>query len=158
MAKRFATDAGFGVANDALQMFGGYGYLADYGVEKLVRDLRVHQILEGTNEIMRLTSRGARNNRARLNPETMKRHVEDRVHRPARHGRVDDDQSYARPRSLGVGAARGLSRRALVGVAAAALFFIVGAVAPTLIAGEFALKLGNERLLLGMPARASPSC
>jgi alkylation response protein AidB-like acyl-CoA dehydrogenase len=54
MAKRFATDAGFGVANDALQMFGGYGYLADYGVEKLVRDLRVHQILEGTNEIMRL--------------------------------------------------------------------------------------------------------
>ena len=54
MAKRFATDAGFGVANDALQMLGGYGYLADYGVEKLVRDLRVHQILEGTNEIMRL--------------------------------------------------------------------------------------------------------
>ena len=54
MAKRFATDAGFGVANDALQMFGGYGYLADYGVEKLVRDLRVHQILEGANEIMRL--------------------------------------------------------------------------------------------------------
>jgi hypothetical protein len=54
MAKRFAIDAGFGVANDALQMLGGYGYLADYGVEKLVRDLRVHQILEGTNEIMRL--------------------------------------------------------------------------------------------------------
>jgi len=54
MAKRFATDAGFSVANDALQMFGGYGYLADCGVEKLVRDLRVHQILEGTNEIMRL--------------------------------------------------------------------------------------------------------
>ena len=54
MAKRFATDTGFNVANDALQMFGGYGYLADYGVEKLVRDLRVHQILEGTNEIMRL--------------------------------------------------------------------------------------------------------
>ena len=54
MAKRFATDVGFEVANDALQMFGGYGYLADYGVEKLVRDLRVHQILEGTNEIMRL--------------------------------------------------------------------------------------------------------
>ena len=54
MAKRFATDTGFGVANDALQMLGGYGYLADYGVEKLVRDLRVHQILEGTNEIMRL--------------------------------------------------------------------------------------------------------
>ena len=54
MAKRFATDTGFNVANAALQMFGGYGYLADYGVEKLVRDLRVHQILEGTNEIMRV--------------------------------------------------------------------------------------------------------
>jgi len=54
MAKRFATDTGFKVANDALQMFGGYGYLADYGIEKIVRDLRVHQILEGTNEIMRL--------------------------------------------------------------------------------------------------------
>ncbi|WP_346295119.1 isobutyryl-CoA dehydrogenase [Rhodopseudomonas sp. P1] len=54
MAKRFATDAGFGVANEALQLHGGYGYLAEYGIEKLVRDLRVHQILEGTNEIMRL--------------------------------------------------------------------------------------------------------
>jgi alkylation response protein AidB-like acyl-CoA dehydrogenase len=54
MAKRFATDTGFQVADGALQMFGGYGYLADYGVEKLVRDLRVHRILEGTNEIMRL--------------------------------------------------------------------------------------------------------
>ncbi len=54
MAKRVATDAGFNAANDALQLFGGYGYLADYGVEKLVRDLRVHQILEGTNEIMRV--------------------------------------------------------------------------------------------------------
>ena len=54
MAKRFATDAGFAVANEALQIHGGYGYLAEYGVEKLVRDLRVHQILEGTNEIMRL--------------------------------------------------------------------------------------------------------
>jgi alkylation response protein AidB-like acyl-CoA dehydrogenase len=54
MAKRFATDAGFQVANDALQLHGGYGYLAEYGVEKIVRDLRVHQILEGTNEIMRL--------------------------------------------------------------------------------------------------------
>ncbi|HXT08233.1 MAG TPA: isobutyryl-CoA dehydrogenase [Roseiarcus sp.] len=54
MAKRFATDTGFDVADGALQMFGGYGYLADYGVEKLVRDLRVHRILEGTNEIMRL--------------------------------------------------------------------------------------------------------
>jgi alkylation response protein AidB-like acyl-CoA dehydrogenase len=54
MAKRFATDAGFEIANAALQLHGGYGYLADYGVEKIVRDLRVHQILEGTNEIMRL--------------------------------------------------------------------------------------------------------
>jgi alkylation response protein AidB-like acyl-CoA dehydrogenase len=54
MAKRFVTDAGSAVANEALQVFGGYGYLHDYGVEKLVRDLRVHQILEGTNEIMRV--------------------------------------------------------------------------------------------------------
>lgn len=54
MAKRFATDVGFTVANDALQLHGGYGYLADYGVEKIVRDLRVHQILEGTNEVMRI--------------------------------------------------------------------------------------------------------
>jgi alkylation response protein AidB-like acyl-CoA dehydrogenase len=54
MAKRIATDAGFKAANDALQLLGGYGYLAEYGIEKIVRDLRVHQILEGTNEIMRL--------------------------------------------------------------------------------------------------------
>jgi len=54
MAKRVATDTGFEVANKALQLHGGYGYLADYGVEKIVRDLRVHQILEGTNEIMRM--------------------------------------------------------------------------------------------------------
>jgi alkylation response protein AidB-like acyl-CoA dehydrogenase len=54
MAKRFVTDASFDVANGALQLHGGYGYLADYGIEKIVRDLRVHQILEGTNEIMRL--------------------------------------------------------------------------------------------------------
>ena len=54
MAKRFSTDAGFEIANEALQMHGGYGYLADYGIEKIVRDLRVHQILEGTNEIMRV--------------------------------------------------------------------------------------------------------
>ena len=54
MAKRFVTDTGFNVANDALQLHGGYGYLHDYGIEKLVRDLRVHQILEGTNEIMRV--------------------------------------------------------------------------------------------------------
>jgi alkylation response protein AidB-like acyl-CoA dehydrogenase len=54
MAKRFVTDTGFEIANGALQLFGGYGYLHDYGMEKLVRDLRVHQILEGTNEIMRV--------------------------------------------------------------------------------------------------------
>jgi alkylation response protein AidB-like acyl-CoA dehydrogenase len=54
MAKRLVTDTAFKVANDALQLLGGYGYLADYGIEKIVRDLRVHQILEGTNEIMRV--------------------------------------------------------------------------------------------------------
>lgn len=54
MAKVFVTDAAFEVANEALQLHGGYGYLSDYGVEKIVRDLRVHQILEGTNEIMRM--------------------------------------------------------------------------------------------------------
>ena len=54
MAKRFATDACFAIADQALQLHGGYGYLAEYGIEKIVRDLRVHQILEGTNEIMRL--------------------------------------------------------------------------------------------------------
>jgi alkylation response protein AidB-like acyl-CoA dehydrogenase len=54
MAKQFITDACFEVANQALQLHGGYGYLAEYGIEKIVRDLRVHQILEGTNEIMRL--------------------------------------------------------------------------------------------------------
>ncbi len=54
MAKLHVTDAAFEVANQCLQLHGGYGYLADYGIEKIVRDLRVHQILEGTNEIMRL--------------------------------------------------------------------------------------------------------
>ena len=54
MAKQFTTDIAFKVANDALQLHGGYGYLSEYGIEKIVRDLRVHQILEGTNEIMRL--------------------------------------------------------------------------------------------------------
>ena len=54
MAKRVATDAGFRVANSAIQLHGGYGYLTEYGLERIVRDLRVHQILEGTNEIMRL--------------------------------------------------------------------------------------------------------
>jgi alkylation response protein AidB-like acyl-CoA dehydrogenase len=54
MAKRFVTDTCFDIANQALQLHGGYGYLAEFGIEKIVRDLRVHQILEGTNEIMRL--------------------------------------------------------------------------------------------------------
>lgn len=54
MAKRFVTDTCFNVANEALQIHGGYGYLQDYEVERMVRDLRVHQILEGTNEIMRV--------------------------------------------------------------------------------------------------------
>jgi hypothetical protein len=54
MAKRFATDVGFDVVNQALQLHGGYGYLRDFPVERLLRDLRVHQILEGTNEIMRV--------------------------------------------------------------------------------------------------------
>jgi hypothetical protein len=54
MAKRFATDVGFRIVDEALQLFGGYGYIRDYGIERLLRDLRVHRILEGTNEIMRL--------------------------------------------------------------------------------------------------------
>jgi alkylation response protein AidB-like acyl-CoA dehydrogenase len=54
MAKRFASDAAFKIANDALQLHGGYGFLKDFPAERHVRDLRVHQILEGTNEIMRM--------------------------------------------------------------------------------------------------------
>jgi len=54
MAKRFATDAGFNICNDALQIHGGYGYIREYPIERLLRDSRVHQILEGTNEIMRV--------------------------------------------------------------------------------------------------------
>jgi alkylation response protein AidB-like acyl-CoA dehydrogenase len=54
MAKKFVTDACFKAANDALQLHGGYGYLSEYGIEKIVRELRVHQILEGSNEIMRV--------------------------------------------------------------------------------------------------------
>ena len=54
MAKRFATDAGFRVCNEALQLHGGYGYIKDYPIERYLRDVRVHQILEGTNEIMRV--------------------------------------------------------------------------------------------------------
>jgi alkylation response protein AidB-like acyl-CoA dehydrogenase len=54
MAKRFATDIGFKVCNEALQLHGGYGYLRDYPIERFLRDARVHQILEGTNEVMRM--------------------------------------------------------------------------------------------------------
>src|SRR5699024_9861426 len=54
MANRFATDAGFDICNEALQLHGGYGYIKEYPLERMVRDTRVHQILEGTNEIMRL--------------------------------------------------------------------------------------------------------
>ncbi|MFJ6782953.1 acyl-CoA dehydrogenase family protein [Streptomyces yangpuensis] len=63
MAKRFATDTGYAVADAALQLHGGYGYLSEYGIEKIVRDLRVHQILEGTNEVMRvIVARGLTEN------------------------------------------------------------------------------------------------
>jgi len=62
MAKKFVTDTCFEIANQALQLLGGYGYLAEYGIEKIVRDLRVHQILEGSNEIMRvIIARGLTN-------------------------------------------------------------------------------------------------
>jgi alkylation response protein AidB-like acyl-CoA dehydrogenase len=54
MAKRFATDVGFEVCNEALQLHGGYGYMREYPLERYIRDTRVHQILEGTNEVMRL--------------------------------------------------------------------------------------------------------
>jgi alkylation response protein AidB-like acyl-CoA dehydrogenase len=54
MAKRLATDVGFEVCNQALQIHGGYGYIREYPLERLLRDARVHQILEGTNEIMRV--------------------------------------------------------------------------------------------------------
>src|SRR5262252_1383287 len=54
MAKRIATDSGFRICNEALQLFGGYGYLKDFPIERYLRDVRVHQILEGTNEIMRV--------------------------------------------------------------------------------------------------------
>ena len=54
MAKRFATDVGFKVIDEALQLHGGYGYIQDYDIERYLRDSRVHRILEGTNEIMRV--------------------------------------------------------------------------------------------------------
>ncbi len=54
MAKRFATDIGFEAVNGCLQLHGGYGYLRDHPIERVLRDVRVHQILEGTNEVMRV--------------------------------------------------------------------------------------------------------
>jgi alkylation response protein AidB-like acyl-CoA dehydrogenase len=54
MAKRLATDCGFEIVNGCLQLHGGYGYLRDHPIERVLRDVRVHQILEGTNEVMRL--------------------------------------------------------------------------------------------------------
>jgi len=54
MAKRFATDAGYRICDEALQLFGGYGYIREYPLERYLRDTRVHRILEGTNEVMRL--------------------------------------------------------------------------------------------------------
>ena len=68
MAKRFVTDTCFEVSNQALQLHGGYGYLSEFGIEKIVRDLRVHQILEGTNEIMRLIEARSRAGRYREAP------------------------------------------------------------------------------------------
>lgn len=65
MAKRYVTDTCFTVADQALQLHGGYGYLTEYGIEKIVRDLRVHRILEGTNEIMRVVIGRAEASRAR---------------------------------------------------------------------------------------------
>ena len=85
MAKRVATDTGFEVANDALQIHGGYGYLADYGIEKIVRDLRVHQILEGTNEIMRLIV--ARESGGTRQPMNFKRWAGPSRPHPRRTGR-----------------------------------------------------------------------
>jgi alkylation response protein AidB-like acyl-CoA dehydrogenase len=69
MAKRYVTDACFEVADQALQLHGGYGYLNEYGLEKIVRDLRVHRILEGTNEIMRVVIGRAAAGRARKSAE-----------------------------------------------------------------------------------------
>lgn len=69
MAKRFATDAGFDICNDALQIHGGYGYMMEYPLERYIRDTRVHQILEGTNEVMRLIT--ARRLLADMDPETL---------------------------------------------------------------------------------------
>ena len=93
MAKRFVTDTGFTVANDALQLHGGYGYLHDYGVEKLVRDLRVHQILEGTNEIMRVIIARASDWPLNATPDLWRSYDDHhRLHRPRQHGQSDGRQ------------------------------------------------------------------
>ena len=65
MAKLYVTDSCFEVADKALQLHGGYGYLREYGIEKIVRDLRVHRILEGANEIMRVVIGRAEATRSR---------------------------------------------------------------------------------------------
>ena len=111
MAKRFATDAGFRIANEALQLHGGYGYLHEYGIEKVVRDLRVHQILEGTNEIMRVI----------IGRELLGELRDERsLPRPRPHGPADGEEPRrrrARRRRLrrlprrGRGGARGRARR-----------------------------------------------
>jgi 3-hydroxyisobutyrate dehydrogenase len=87
MAKRFVTDTGFNVANDALQVLGGYGYLHDYGIEKLVRDLRVHQILEGTNNAGDHACRKGVS--ALVAPSRRNHHDHHRLHRPRQYGQPD---------------------------------------------------------------------
>ena len=93
MAKRYVTDACFDVADQALQLHGGYGYLREYGLEKIVRDLRVHRILEGTNEIMRVVIGRAEAARARAS-HNRRRHCndDDRVPGAGQHGRADGGQ------------------------------------------------------------------
>ena len=93
MAKRYVTDACFDVADQALQLHGGYGYLREYGLEKIVRDLRVHRILEGTNEIMRVVIGRAEAARARASAITRRRSDDDdRVPGAGQHGRPDGGQ------------------------------------------------------------------
>ena len=100
MAKRYVTDACFDVADQALQLHGGYGYLREYGLEKIVRDLRVHRILEGTNEIMRVVIGRAEAARARAVGIEERQHDidgDDRVPGAGQHGRPDGGQPGRRP-------------------------------------------------------------
>jgi len=99
MAKRFGTDVGFEVANQALQLHGGYGYLSEYGIEKIVRDLRVHQILEGTNEIMRLIVSRKLIEGARMSTAAAIAGAEAGPDRAARGGCRDSSASTGRRRS-----------------------------------------------------------